>query len=184
MVATSLALSFSFAVHAAGATYAADTTAEADKTSSQNTAAQEKVTEASDVQSARLAAVLGGTRVEAVSERTADSTTWVNPNGSLTTETASGDIRVREGGKWKRIDTTLVDAGSRLEPKTAVAEVALSDGGSGDFASVSRARSPSVWTGARLSRNPRWTVTPPYTRRSSRMVTCMSPLCRTGSPSR
>lgn len=137
-VATSLALSFSFAVHAAGATYAVDPTSEADKNSAQNTVGQQKVTEASNVQSARLAAVLGGARVEAVSERTADSTTWVNPDGSLTTETASGDIRVREGGQWKRIDTTLVDTGSSLEPETAVADVALSDGGSGDFASVSR----------------------------------------------
>ncbi|SPF04352.1 Cell wall-associated polypeptide CWBP200 [Streptomyces sp. MA5143a] len=138
MAATSLALSFGFAVHAAGATYAADSTSKADKSSSQSKAARQKVTEAPDVQSARLAAVLGGQRVEAVSERAADSTTWVNPDGSLTTETASGDIRVREGGQWKPIDTTLVDTGSSLEPKTAVADVALSDGGSGDFASVSR----------------------------------------------
>ncbi|WP_217213698.1 hypothetical protein [Streptomyces sp. AC550_RSS872] len=73
-----------------------------------------------------------------MSERTAESTTWANPDGSLTTETASGAIRVREDGQWKRIDTTLVDTGSRLEPKTAVADVALSDGGSEDFASVGR----------------------------------------------
>ncbi|MEU0581599.1 DNRLRE domain-containing protein [Streptomyces griseoincarnatus] len=97
------------------------------------------MTEAPDMASAQLAAKLNGHRVETVSERAADSTTFANPDGTVTTETTSGPVRVAENGEWKRIDTTLVDTGRRLEPKTAVAEVALSDGGSGDFASVSRA---------------------------------------------
>ncbi|WP_344367008.1 DNRLRE domain-containing protein [Streptomyces gobitricini] len=46
---------------------------------------------------------------------------------------------MQENGEWKRIDTTLVDTGQRLEPKTAVADVVLSDGGSENFATVSRA---------------------------------------------
>ncbi|MFK4108156.1 hypothetical protein [Streptomyces sp. NPDC002176] len=40
-------------------------------------------TEAADLQAARLAAVLGGKKVEARSERTADSTTWVKSTGAL-----------------------------------------------------------------------------------------------------
>ncbi|GEC06572.1 hypothetical protein SSP24_42270 [Streptomyces spinoverrucosus] len=137
-MATSLALSLTFAANAAGATYTVDVPATAAQATAEKAVAPKRVTEAPDVESARLAAVLGGKRVEALSERTADSTTWANPDGSLTTETASGAIRVREDGGWKPIDTTLVDTGSRLEPETAVADVALSDGGSGDFASVSQ----------------------------------------------
>ncbi|MFJ8658479.1 DNRLRE domain-containing protein [Streptomyces sp. NPDC093795] len=39
---------------------------------------------------------------------------------------------------WKRLDTTLADTGTQVEPETAVADVTLSDGGTEDFASVSR----------------------------------------------
>ncbi|MEV7296667.1 DNRLRE domain-containing protein [Streptomyces microflavus] len=97
-----------------------------------------QVTEAPDIASAQLAAKLSGQRVEALSERTADAGTWANPDGTLTTESYSGPVRVKEDGRWKPLDTTLVDTGAQLEPRTAVADVALSDGGSGDFASVSR----------------------------------------------
>src|SRR4051794_23908648 len=44
------------------------------------------VKQAADVASALVAARLGGARVEALSERTETSTTWVNPDGSLTSE--------------------------------------------------------------------------------------------------
>ncbi|MGW4376749.1 DNRLRE domain-containing protein [Streptomyces albidoflavus] len=137
-IATSLVMSFSFAVHAAGSTYAVDPASATAETQTRPRSSPKPKAEAADVEAARLAAILGGTRVEALSERTTDSTTWVNPDGTLTTDTASGPIRVRENGQWKRLDTTLVDTGSRLEPKASVAEVELSDGGSEDFASVSR----------------------------------------------
>ncbi|MGW0703451.1 DNRLRE domain-containing protein [Streptomyces sp. NPDC002867] len=94
--------------------------------------------EAPDLASARLAAALRGKRVEALSERTETSSTWANPNGTLTTETASGPFRVKEGGEWKQLDTTLVDTGERLEPQVALADVELSDGGAEDFAAVTR----------------------------------------------
>lgn len=42
-------------------------------------------TQAADIPSARVAARLSGKRVEALSERTETSTTWVNKDGSLTT---------------------------------------------------------------------------------------------------
>ncbi|MEF9907136.1 DNRLRE domain-containing protein [Streptomyces sp. P9-A2] len=97
----------------------------------------EHVTEAPDITSAQLAAKLSGQRVEALSERTVDAGTWANPDGTLTTESYSGPVRVKENGRWKPLDTTLVDTGAQLEPKTAVADVVLSNGGNEDFASVS-----------------------------------------------
>ncbi|MGX1887647.1 hypothetical protein [Streptomyces sp. NPDC055287] len=135
--AMSLALSTTLAVHTAGTAQAA----EASPSGSQalaSTEALKRVTEAPDVASAQLAAKLSGRRVEAVSERAGDATTFANPDGTLTTEVSSGPVRVQEEGKWKRLDTTLVDTGQQLEPKTAVADVTLSDGGSEDFATVAR----------------------------------------------
>ncbi|MFJ3222236.1 DNRLRE domain-containing protein [Streptomyces sp. NPDC086783] len=85
-----------------------------------------------------MAAKLSGRRVEAVSERSATSATYANPDGTLAADVSSGPVRVREDGKWKRLDTRLVDTGEQLEPRTAVADVALSDGGSEDFATVAR----------------------------------------------
>ncbi|MFB8238039.1 DNRLRE domain-containing protein [Kitasatospora purpeofusca] len=55
-------------------------------------------TAAADIPSARVAARLSGRRVEALSERTETSTTWVNADGSLTTELSAGPIRFRRDG--------------------------------------------------------------------------------------
>ncbi|MET7674513.1 DNRLRE domain-containing protein [Streptomyces seoulensis] len=63
--------------------------------------------EAADVPSATLAARLSGKRVEALSERTETSQTWVNPNGSLTTEAAAGPVRFKRAGKWVDVDLNL-----------------------------------------------------------------------------
>ncbi|MFE1293841.1 DNRLRE domain-containing protein [Streptomyces sp. NPDC058731] len=76
-------------------------------TSSAVTTARRGATQAADVPSARVAARLSGKRVEALSERTETSTTWVNPNGSLTTEVAAGPVRFRRGGKWVDVDLDL-----------------------------------------------------------------------------
>ncbi|MFF9172396.1 sugar-binding protein, partial [Streptomyces sp. NPDC014796] len=75
--------------------------------SSAVTTARRGATQAADVPSARVAARLSGKRVEALSERTETSTTWVNPNGSLTTEVAAGPVRFRRGGKWVDVDLDL-----------------------------------------------------------------------------
>ncbi|MFJ5933115.1 DNRLRE domain-containing protein [Streptomyces sp. NPDC093071] len=66
-------------------------------------------TQAADVASARVAARLSGKRVEALSERTETSTTWVNKDGSLTTELSAGPIRFKEAttGQWRDVDVTL-----------------------------------------------------------------------------
>ncbi|WP_435851509.1 DNRLRE domain-containing protein [Streptomyces thermolilacinus] len=59
-----------------------------------------------------MAARLSGKRVEALSERTETSTTWVNKDGSLTTEISAGPIRFEDGvtGEWRDVDLDLVAA--------------------------------------------------------------------------
>jgi hypothetical protein len=64
-------------------------------------------TQAADLASARVASRLSGKRVEALSERTETSTTWVNPSGSLTTELSAGPVRFKRDGKWVAVDLDL-----------------------------------------------------------------------------
>lgn len=69
------------------------------------------VTAAADIPSARVASRLSGKRVEALSERTETSTTWVNKDGSLTTEIAAGPIRFKDAtGQWRDVDVDLTPA--------------------------------------------------------------------------
>ncbi|MBT2508624.1 DNRLRE domain-containing protein [Streptomyces sp. ISL-98] len=97
--------------------------------------------EAKNEAAARLMSRLQDRRIEILSERTDDSTTWANPDGSLTVEAFSGPVRVKdEGGDWRDIDTTLVDTGDEVAPKAAAAEVVISDGGSGTLASLERGK--------------------------------------------
>ncbi len=91
-------------------------------TQRQAPAAPEKpaaVTQAADIPSARVAARLSGKRVEALSERTETSTTWVNKDGSLTTELTAGPVRFEDEatGEWRDVDLDLVAAGAGVEPK-------------------------------------------------------------------
>ena len=87
-------------------------------------------TSAADIPSARIAARLSGKRVEALSERTETSTTWVNANGSLTTEMSAGPIRFREGGQWHPVDLTLVKGSDgSVEPKGHPRGLRLAAGG-------------------------------------------------------
>ncbi|WP_399498488.1 DNRLRE domain-containing protein [Streptomyces sp. P17] len=78
------------------------------------------VRQAADIPSARVAARLSGKRVEALSERTETSTTWVNKDGSLTTEMTAGPVRFRDDatGNWRDVDLDLVGgSGGSVEPK-------------------------------------------------------------------
>jgi RHS repeat-associated protein len=68
------------------------------------------VTQAADVASAMVAARLAGHRVEALGERTETTTTWVNPNGSLTSEVGAGPVRFKRSGAWTDIDVSMVKA--------------------------------------------------------------------------
>ncbi|MEU5522274.1 RHS repeat-associated core domain-containing protein [Streptomyces sp. NPDC047860] len=77
-------------------------------------------TQAADIPSARVAARLSGKRVEALSERTETSTTWVNKDGSLTTELTAGPVRFRDEatGEWRNVDLDLVRyEDGTVEPK-------------------------------------------------------------------
>ncbi|MFD4977403.1 hypothetical protein, partial [Streptomyces sp. NPDC058424] len=77
-------------------------------------------TQAADIPSARVAARLSGKRVEALSERTETSTTWVNKDGSLSTELAAGPVRFTDEatGEWREVDLDLVQgADGIVEPK-------------------------------------------------------------------
>ncbi|MGW1763320.1 hypothetical protein ACWCQL_04380, partial [Streptomyces sp. NPDC002073] len=68
------------------------------------------VAQAADLASARVAARLSGKRVEALSERTETSTTWVNKDGSLTSELSAGPIRFRDVlGEWRDVDVRLAE---------------------------------------------------------------------------
>ncbi|MEV5011439.1 RHS repeat-associated core domain-containing protein [Streptomyces sp. NPDC055692] len=67
-----------------------------------------------------MAARLSGKRVEALSERTETSTTWVNKDGSLTTELAAGPVRFTDEatGQWREVDLDLAQgADGAVEPR-------------------------------------------------------------------
>ncbi|MFB7238825.1 DNRLRE domain-containing protein [Streptomyces sp. NPDC056269] len=87
------------------------------------------VTHAADIPSARVAAKLSGTRIEALSERTETSTTWANQDGSLTTELAAGPLRFQDAvtGAWRDVDVDLAaQADGSVTPKAHPAGLRLS----------------------------------------------------------
>ncbi|MFJ4774264.1 DNRLRE domain-containing protein [Streptomyces uncialis] len=92
---------------------------------------------APDAPAARQA---GDARTEILSERTDSTTTWANADGTITVETYTGPIRVRQpDGSWLPIDTSLVAEGGVIRPKSAAADITFSGGGSGEpLAEVSR----------------------------------------------
>ncbi|MFF5303294.1 DNRLRE domain-containing protein [Streptomyces sp. NPDC013161] len=96
--------------------------------------------QAQDEASAVLMARLQNRKIEVLSERTADSTTYALPSGELQTEAYAGPVRVKQDGKWKDIDTSLSDTGADLTPTAAVADIAVSDGGDTQLASVAKGK--------------------------------------------
>ncbi|MEV5847796.1 DNRLRE domain-containing protein [Streptomyces sp. NPDC051985] len=93
---------------------------------------------ADSVSAALLMARLQDRRIEVLSERTADSTTYALPSGELQTSSYAGPIRQKVGSVWKDIDTSLSDTGASLTPDVAAADITVSDGGDTDLASVSK----------------------------------------------
>ncbi|MFI8085418.1 DNRLRE domain-containing protein [Kitasatospora sp. NPDC086009] len=76
------------------------------------------VNEAPDAASALLAARLNGHRVEVTGARTATTTLWADPAGTLTQDTATGPVRVKVGDAWVPVDTTLVETpDGKVAPK-------------------------------------------------------------------
>ncbi|WP_232828391.1 DUF6531 domain-containing protein [Kribbella monticola] len=66
-----------------------------------------KVDSRPDIVSAAVTARSQGSRVEVESMRTETSTTWSNPDGTMTTEAHAAPIRFKSGGAWKDVDLTL-----------------------------------------------------------------------------
>jgi RHS repeat-associated protein len=95
---------------------------------------------AGDYFSARVHAVLTGHRVLVVDALTADSTTWVNPDGSQTVDTYGSAIRVPDVSSvtgWRDLDFSLrFEVDGRVEPVYGLWPISLSGGGDSELVSV------------------------------------------------
>ncbi|MET8288340.1 DNRLRE domain-containing protein [Streptomyces sp. NPDC005132] len=100
--------------------------------------AKEPAGTADSVAAALLMARLQDRKIEVLSERTADSTTYALANGELQTSTYAGPIRQKVDGAWENIDTSLSDTGPNLQPDVAAADIAISHGGDTALASVDK----------------------------------------------
>jgi hypothetical protein len=79
---------------------------------------------------ARFRARIQNRRVEIKGSRTEDSSTFANPDGSLTTEAFTGPVHVKDAnGDWRKVDTTLEKVGNSIQPKAAAAGIRFSAGG-------------------------------------------------------
>ncbi|WP_257004384.1 DNRLRE domain-containing protein [Streptomyces sp. SA15] len=120
-----------------GMAFAADAATSASESATTGSAAETSgPAEAQDEASAVLMARLQDRKIEVLSDRTADSTTYALPSGELETEAYAGPVRVKQDGQWKDIDTSLSDTGSDLTPAAAPADISISDGGDTRLASV------------------------------------------------
>ncbi|MEH0419426.1 DNRLRE domain-containing protein [Streptomyces sp. B21-083] len=93
-----------------------------------------------DEASAMLMARLQHRKIEILSDRTTDSSTFALASGELQTQAYAGPVRTKVDGVWKNIDTSLSDTGADLTPAAAPADVAVSDGGDTHLASVSKGK--------------------------------------------
>ncbi|MBM6405314.1 hypothetical protein JQN72_13800 [Phycicoccus sp. CSK15P-2] len=85
------------------------------------------VASAADLVSAQLTAKAQGARVEVEAMRTETSTTWVNPDGSLTTQEHAAPVRFRDGsGVWREVDLGVVEsADGSAAPKRSRVDVSF-----------------------------------------------------------
>ncbi|MFI8258235.1 DNRLRE domain-containing protein [Streptomyces filamentosus] len=66
--------------------------------------------EAEDAASALLMARLQDRRIEVTGERTESTTSWANPDGSMSLESYTGPVRFKDdAGTWRMVDPSLVD---------------------------------------------------------------------------
>ncbi|GAA0232729.1 RICIN domain-containing protein [Saccharothrix mutabilis subsp. mutabilis] len=88
--------------------------------------------EAPDIPSARATAALHKIRVEALSERTENTATFVNADGKLTTEIHAGPVRVKRGDAWVPVDLTLERrADGTIAPKAHPRDLVIAAPGGG-----------------------------------------------------
>ncbi|MGV9307563.1 DNRLRE domain-containing protein [Nonomuraea sp. NPDC003727] len=105
---------------------------------------------APDEASARLTARLTGRRVEIESARTETTTTYANPDGSMTVDSFAGPIRFRRDGAWAPVDIRLAaDATGRIAARGHRRGLTLGVGG-GDLITVGEGESrvSMRWKGA------------------------------------
>ncbi|MBT2457333.1 FG-GAP-like repeat-containing protein [Streptomyces sp. ISL-86] len=69
-----------------------------------------------------------GKDVEATAERSANTTTWAQPNGRFKLRVSSSTVRAKVGGEWKPIDTDLTRVEGGFAPKAINGRVVFSAG--------------------------------------------------------
>jgi hypothetical protein len=91
-------------------------------------------------EAAQAEAAAAGKQVEALNLRTERSETLANPDGTFTLREYVQPVRVFKSGKWASLDPTLVQSpDGSWTPKASTADMAISDGGTGPFATLDRA---------------------------------------------
>jgi RHS repeat-associated protein len=107
------------------------------------------VKERADLVSARIAARNQRTPVEVTNARTETSSTFINPNGTVTVDRSLGPVRVRHGQGWAPIDLTLVKSAAGWTPRSSPVPVTFSGGGAGPAARMADGSKKSLalaWT--------------------------------------
>jgi len=100
-------------------------------------AAAPDVTQRPDLPSAVMAARSAGHRVQVTDRDTESTTTWVNPDGTLTSESSALPVRVRTATGLVAVDPTLVRRpDGSVGPRAATAGQSLGSGGTGRLASL------------------------------------------------
>ncbi|GAA2238574.1 hypothetical protein GCM10010401_08550 [Rarobacter faecitabidus] len=91
-----------------------------------------KAIESPDTFSAGVQARLQGSRVEDVSQRTESSKTFVNPDGTWTSELWGSPVQVRDAeGAWSDVDLRFkADGDGNFVPRASAADVVAGGGGS------------------------------------------------------
>jgi RHS repeat-associated protein len=98
--------------------------------------ASDPVRQRPDRVSAMLAAQAQKSRVEVTGDRTDTSTTFANPNGTVTVEHSAGPVRVRHGDGWADVDLSLERAGGVLRPKASPVDLEVGSGGRAPLATL------------------------------------------------
>lgn len=106
-------------------------TAAATPRATANSTGTADVTTRPDQVSAVLAAHAEGHQVEITNARSETTTTYANPDGTLTTTIAATPIRVRKSTGWTPVDTSLSVQNGRLMPAAVPYSASLSNGGTG-----------------------------------------------------
>ncbi|MFJ4940630.1 DNRLRE domain-containing protein [Streptomyces pseudovenezuelae] len=139
-VAMLMAAETAVVAESGGIAFADSTTSASAVSAASDTSHASGPADAQDETSAVLTARLQNRKIEVLSARTTDSTTYALPSGELETEAYAGPVRVKQDGTWKDIDTSLSDTGADLAPQAAAADIAVSDGGDTDLASVTKGK--------------------------------------------